>query len=128
MAQSRKLAMGHPNRPVMLFTRNRLCALARNGVGLALDNFLDRLLDNSVRLATSAPGADPGGDHTWAMFALAETVHPGAQAILQAKALKLVGGRLRHLCSPATVRAGRVSRRPSRRDAGLLQRCRAGDP
>jgi ABC-type molybdate transport system substrate-binding protein len=92
MAQPRTLATGHPDRPVILFTRNRLCALARNSVGLTPCNFLDRLLDKSVRLATSAPGADPGGDYPWAMFALVETVHPGAQAILQAKALKLVGG------------------------------------
>jgi molybdate transport system substrate-binding protein len=53
---------------------------------------LERLLDPSVRLATSTPGADPGGDYAWAMFARADAVHPGAQAILQAKAQKLVGG------------------------------------
>jgi ABC-type molybdate transport system substrate-binding protein len=45
-----------------------------------------------VRLATSTPGADPGGDYAWAVFARAEVVHAGAQAILQAKAMKLVGG------------------------------------
>jgi molybdate transport system substrate-binding protein len=87
MAQPRKLAAGHPDRPVILFNRNRLCALARDTVGLTPDNFLDRLLDPSVRLATSTPGADPSGDYTWAMFARAETVRPGAQAILQTKAL-----------------------------------------
>jgi molybdate transport system substrate-binding protein len=92
MIQPRKLAADHPNRPVILFTRNRLCALARENVGLTPDNFLDRLLDPSVRLATSTPGADPGGDYAWAMFARTDAVHPGAQAILQAKALKLVGG------------------------------------
>jgi molybdate transport system substrate-binding protein len=92
MAQPRKLAAGHPDRPVILFTRNRLCALARESVGLTPGNFLDRLLDKSVRLATSTPGADPGGDYAWAMFAQAETIHRGAQAVLQAKALKLVGG------------------------------------
>src|SRR4029077_1706870 len=69
-----------------------LCALARSGVGLTTDNLLDRLLDPSVRLATSTPGADPGGDYAWAVFARAEAVHPGAQAILQSKAMKLVGG------------------------------------
>jgi molybdenum ABC transporter molybdate-binding protein len=92
MGQPRKLAAGHPDRAVILFTRNRLCALARVAVGMTADNFLDRLLDPSVRLATSTPGADPSGDYTWAMFARAEAIHSGAQAILQTKALKLVGG------------------------------------
>jgi molybdate transport system substrate-binding protein len=92
MTQPRRLAQGHPDRSVILFTRNRLCALGRDSLGLTSDNLLDRLLDPSVRLATSTPGSDPSGDYTWAMFARAEVVHPGAQSVLQAKALKLVGG------------------------------------
>jgi len=89
MAQPRRLAHG---RPVILFTRNRLCALGRQAVGVTEDNLLPRMLDPAVRLATSTPGADPGGDYAWAMFARADTMHPGAQAILEAKALRLVGG------------------------------------
>jgi ABC-type molybdate transport system substrate-binding protein len=89
MAQPRRLARG---RPVIMFTRNRLCALGRQTLGLTQDNLLPRMLDPAVRLATSTPGADPGGDYAWAMFVRADTLHPGAQAILQAKALKLVGG------------------------------------
>jgi molybdate transport system substrate-binding protein len=88
MTQPRKLA--HEGQPVIVFTRNRLCALGRPG--LTTDNLLDRMLDPKVRLATSTPGADPGGDYAWAIFARAEAVHPGAHAILQAKALQLVGG------------------------------------
>jgi ABC-type molybdate transport system substrate-binding protein len=88
MAQPRLLA--HAGQPVIMFTRNRMCALGRPG--LTTDNLLDRMLDPKVRLATSTPGADPGGDYAWAIFARAETVHPGARAILEAKALKLVGG------------------------------------
>ena len=53
---------------------------------------LEKLLDPAVRLATSTPRADPAGDYTWAVFARAEPLHPGAQGILEAKALKLVGG------------------------------------
>lgn len=75
-----------------MFTRNRLCALGRTALGLTPDNLLDRLLDPKVRLATSTPGADPAGDYAWAVFARAEAIHPGAHAILQAKAMKLVGG------------------------------------
>ncbi len=93
MAQPRILAHENPGKSVILFTRNRLCALGRDRLGLTPENLLDRLLDPTVRLATSTPGADPGGDYAWAMFARADAVHPGAQAVLQAKAMKLVGGR-----------------------------------
>jgi molybdate transport system substrate-binding protein len=92
MDQPRKLAREQPDRSVVMFTRNRLCALGRSSLGLTADNMLDRLLDPSVRLATSTPGADPGGDYAWAVFARAEAVRPGAQIILQSKAMKLVGG------------------------------------
>jgi molybdate transport system substrate-binding protein len=92
MDHARRLALGHPERTVINFTRNRLCVLARSKIGLTPVNMLDRLLDPSVRLATSTPGADPGGDYAWAMFARAEAVHPGARTTLEAKALKLIGG------------------------------------
>jgi molybdate transport system substrate-binding protein len=92
MTQPRTLARSHSGASVVMFTRNRLCALGRSSAGLTSDTLLDRLLDPSVRLATSTPGADPGGDYAWAVFARAEAVHPGAEAMLQAKAMKLVGG------------------------------------
>jgi molybdate transport system substrate-binding protein len=92
MEQPRVLARSRSGSAVVMFTRNRLCALGRANLGLTSDNLLDKLLNPSIRLATSTPGADPGGDYAWAVFARAETVHPGAQAILQAKAKKLVGG------------------------------------
>ena len=92
MDQPRTLSRERGGLPVIMFTRNRLCALGRTTPGLTADSLLDRLLDPAVRLATSTPGADPGGDYAWAVFARAEKVHPGAQTILQAKAQKLVGG------------------------------------
>ena len=92
MDHARRLALGHPERTVINFTRNRLCVLARNKIGLTPANMLVRLLDLSVRLATSTPGADPGGDYAWTIFARAKAVHPGARAAVEAKALKLVGG------------------------------------
>jgi ABC-type molybdate transport system substrate-binding protein len=92
MAHPRALAAGHPERFVINLTGNRLCALARPAIGLTADNMLDRLLDPAVRLATSTPGADPGGDYAWAMFARAEVLRPGARAALESKALPLVGG------------------------------------
>jgi molybdate transport system substrate-binding protein len=92
MDQPRRLARSRSGSSVEMFTRNRLCALAKTSLGLTPKNLLDKLLDPSVRLATSTPGADPGGDYAWAVFARAETVHSGAQAILQHKAMQLVGG------------------------------------
>jgi ABC-type molybdate transport system substrate-binding protein len=92
MDQPRALAHEKPDRAVVMFTRNRLCALARKKIGLTQENMLEKLLGPTVRLATSTPHADPGGDYAWAVFARAETVHPGAQKLLEAKALQLVGG------------------------------------
>jgi molybdate transport system substrate-binding protein len=92
MEQARRLAVGHPERAVVHFTRNRLCALARPTVGLTSSNMLDRLLDPGVRLATSTPGADPAGDYAWAVFARAEAVRGGAGAALEGKAKQLFGG------------------------------------
>jgi molybdate transport system substrate-binding protein len=92
MEQARRLAAGHPERFVINFTRNRLCAMARSAVGLTPSNMLDRLLDPAIRLATSTPGADPAGDYAWAVFARAEAARAGARAALEAKAQQLFGG------------------------------------
>jgi molybdate transport system substrate-binding protein len=92
MVQPRILARERNDRAVAMFTRNRLCALSRAGIGLTQDNLLQKLLDPAVRLATSTPHADPGGDYAWAVFARADLIHPGAKLILEAKALQLVGG------------------------------------
>jgi molybdate transport system substrate-binding protein len=55
-------------------------------------NLLDRLLDPSVRIATSTPGADPLGTYSWKVFERADAIKPGARATLEAKTKKLVGG------------------------------------
>jgi molybdate transport system substrate-binding protein len=92
MEQPRRLAAGHPERMVIHFARNSLCALARPNLGLTQVNFLDRLLDPAVRIATSTPGIDPLGTYSWEVFARADALRPGARATLEAKAKKLVGG------------------------------------
>jgi molybdate transport system substrate-binding protein len=91
MQQPRILARER-NRPVIMFARNSMCALARQSLGLTPGTMLAKMLDPGVRLATSTPGADPGGDYAWAVFARADAVQAGAKAALEAKALKLVGG------------------------------------
>lgn len=92
MEQPRRLAAGHPERLVILFARNSLCALSRSSLGLDQANLLDRLLDPAVRIATSTPGSDPLGTYSWQVFARADALKPGARATLEAKAKKLVGG------------------------------------
>jgi molybdate transport system substrate-binding protein len=92
--------LGHPqalaraNRagPVVLFARNRLCALVRPGLAIDPATLLDRMLDPQLKLGTSTPRADPSGDYAWEVFRKAEAVRPGAYAQLDAKALKLTGG------------------------------------
>ena len=77
---------------VAMFTRNRLCAFATPQAGLTGANFAERLLDPAVKLGTSTPKADPGGDYTWEMFHRIDKARPGAFAALDAKAQKIVGG------------------------------------
>jgi len=92
--------MGHPQTlnkagrsgPVVMFTRNRLCALAAPEISVTSASLLDVLLDQKVRVGSSTPKNDPSGDYTWAMFEKAEKLRSGAYAALSAKALKLVGG------------------------------------
>jgi molybdate transport system substrate-binding protein len=92
--------MGHPLKlladgraiRVDMFARNALCAFAAPKIGLTSANFVDRLLDPTVKLGTSTPKADPAGDYTWLMFHRIDAVHPGAFATLDQKAQQIVGG------------------------------------
>jgi len=92
--------MGHPLKllrdgkasMVAFFTRNTLCATALLPLGLTGANFLDKLLDDKVKVGTSTPKADPAGDYTWAMFKRADALRPGALARLDAKAMQVFGG------------------------------------
>jgi ABC-type molybdate transport system substrate-binding protein len=86
------LAAARRTGPVVLFTRNRMCALARPGIALTPESVLDRILDPAIKLGTSTPRSDPGGDYAWLLFRRADAIRPGARAILEAKALQLVGG------------------------------------
>ena len=91
MTQPRRLMMEGRGTSVVLFARNRMCAIGRRSLGLTPDNLLSRLLDPRVKLATSTPGSDPGGDYAWAIFRQADQVHPGARAVLEGKAQQLLG-------------------------------------
>jgi molybdenum ABC transporter molybdate-binding protein len=92
MEHPQALASARKSGPVVLFARNRLCALARPGVAVETATLLDRMLDPTVKLGTSTPRADPSGDYAWEVFRKADKLRPGAFALLERKALKLVGG------------------------------------
>ena len=78
--------------PVVLFARNRLCALVRPNLDVTSETLLSAMLDPAVRLGTSTPKADPSGDYAWEVFSRAEAVQPGSRERLDAKAITLTGG------------------------------------
>jgi molybdate transport system substrate-binding protein len=86
------LATAGKSGPVVLFARNRLCALVRPGLAVESATILDRMRDPSVKLGTSTPRADPSGDYAWEVFRKADRLRPGAFAVLEGKALRLTGG------------------------------------
>jgi len=60
--------------PTALFAKNRICAIHRIDEGFTQTNLLDRLLDPAVRLGTSQPVVDPGGDYAWLVFRKADEI------------------------------------------------------
>ena len=87
------LAEAGKSGPVVLFARNRLCALVRPGLAVDARTLLERMLDPAIKLGTSTPQADPSGDYAFEVFRKADRLKPGAQApTLESKALQLTGG------------------------------------
>ncbi len=76
--------------PVVLFARNRMCAMVRPGLAVTPATLLATLLDPKITVGTSTPKADPAGDYAWAILARAETVHPGSRDLLQVKARRFL--------------------------------------
>jgi len=92
MEHPQSLAAAGKAGTVMMFARNRLCALVRGGVAADTATLLDRLLASEIKVGTSTPKADPSGDYAFEVFRKAEALRPGAAAQLAAKALQLTGG------------------------------------
>lgn len=91
MAHPQRLFVeGIGTRPV-IFARNRLCVTGRADLRLTPETLLDTLLEPSIKIGTSTPGADPGGDYAWQFFDRAETIRPGAKETLVRNAHQLVG-------------------------------------
>ena len=82
MEHPQALAAAHLSGPVVLFARNRLCALARPRLEVEPATLLDRMLDPNLKLATSTPKADPAGDYAWEVFHKADAIRAGAFAQL----------------------------------------------
>ena len=88
----RSLSAPKRSGPVVLFARNRLCALAGPRLEVTTASVIDRMLDPQVKLGTSTPKADPSGDYAWEVFRRIDASRPGSFAALQRKALQLTGG------------------------------------
>jgi molybdenum ABC transporter molybdate-binding protein len=89
----RALAKAGKASPVVLFARNRLCALVKPGPAVTPDNLLERMLGTDIN-GTSTPKADPSGDYAFEVFGKAEAIKAGSRAALEQKALQLTGGPL----------------------------------
>tara|TARA_R110002096_G_scaffold279095_2_gene473273 strand:+ start:371 stop:1174 length:804 start_codon:yes stop_codon:yes gene_type:complete len=87
------LELKHWGSPVVMFARNKLCALAQQDVDITSDTLLDVLLNDTVRVGTSTPKADPSGDYAWELFKKADNLVEGSFSILAGKALQLTGGK-----------------------------------
>ncbi|HUH31088.1 MAG TPA: substrate-binding domain-containing protein, partial [Rhodanobacter sp.] len=92
LANAQHIGHDHLGSPAVIVARNRLCIIARSQLQLTADSLLDTLSKPSVKIGTSTPGADPGGDYAWAWFASLDAAHPGAGKVLRDKAQQLVGG------------------------------------
>ncbi len=93
MAHPRRLAAMGLAEDAVSFARNRLCVLARADLGLNTENFLAVLSDPAVRIGTSTPADDPGGDYAFEVFDLIEARHPARGEAIKSRARPLVGGR-----------------------------------
>lgn len=85
---------------MMPFTTNRLCVTVRSDRLRPGDDWYALLTRNTLRVATSTPGADPSGDYTQTLFNL---MGEAGDAVRQ-RAMALVGGR-----HSAPVPAGRLA-------------------
>jgi molybdenum ABC transporter molybdate-binding protein len=91
MEHPEALARAGKGGAVVLFARNRLCALVRPGSAVTPATLLARMLEADVKLGTSTPRADPSGDYAWEVFRKADALMPGAFAALERKARQLTG-------------------------------------
>jgi molybdate transport system substrate-binding protein len=105
MGNPQMLTRAGKSGPTVLFARNHLCAIVRPGLAVTPAALLATLLDSKIKVGTSTPVSDPGGDYAWAVFRKADAVRPGSRATLEAKAVK-IGNVPGSLAVPAGVANG----------------------
>jgi molybdate transport system substrate-binding protein len=105
MGNPQALTSAGKSGPTVLFAHNHLCAILRPGLKATPASLLATLLDPSVKVGTSTPIGDPGGDYAWAVFKKADAVRPGSRATLEGKAVK-IGNEPGSLPVPAGVTNG----------------------
>jgi ABC-type molybdate transport system substrate-binding protein len=88
----RKLTASGLAGPTVTFVRNQLCVISKDELGLTQGNLLDKLLDPSLRLGTSEPVTDPGGDYAWSVFRKADEIRHGSFQQLTSKAKRFTRG------------------------------------
>jgi molybdate transport system substrate-binding protein len=92
-AHAQELLVQGKTEEVITFATNELCLFGRFAHCGNDDQLLAVMLDETLRLATSTPGDDPGGDYAFEVFKKAEILRPGVSAVLAAKSQQLVGGK-----------------------------------
>jgi ABC-type molybdate transport system substrate-binding protein len=78
--------------PADVYARDRMCLLGKTAI-VGTRGVIDLLLDPKLRLITATPGSDPAGDAAETIFTKVDSAHFGSKAILDAKALRLIGGK-----------------------------------
>jgi molybdate transport system substrate-binding protein len=89
MGNPQALTSAAKSGPTVLFAHNHLCAILRPGLKATAASLLDALLDPTIKVGTSTPIGDPGGDYAWTVFRKADAIRPGSRATLEAKAVKI---------------------------------------
>ena len=120
MTHPQSLAGAGKSGPVVLFARNRLCALVRPGLAVTPATLLDQMLSPGVKVGTSTPKADPSGDYAFEVFAKADALKAGAGRAGERRRCKLSGARTargrrtgRNSTAGTSPRAARTSSSPT---------------
>jgi molybdate transport system substrate-binding protein len=92
MEHPESLAAAGKSGPVVLFARNRLCALVKPGLSVTAETLLATMLREDIKIGTSTPKADPSGDYAFEVFAKADALKGGSRTMLGQKAQQLTGG------------------------------------
>ena len=89
LGHARKLVDDGRASLMAVFVRNALCVLSPAKFGATTETLIDKMLAPGIRISVSTPKVDPLGDYTLKLFEQMETIRPGSQAAMQARAVVL---------------------------------------